>query len=36
MVTSAFEVVKEQQLKEYTSKHGKLPPCMEQNSHEGD
>jgi excinuclease UvrABC nuclease subunit len=31
LVTSEFTSVKEQQVKEYTSKHGKLPPCMEQN-----
>jgi excinuclease UvrABC nuclease subunit len=32
IVTPAFEAVKEQQVKEYVSKHGKLPPCMEQNA----
>ena len=28
IATPDFESVKEQQVKEYTSKHGKLPPCM--------
>ncbi len=32
IVTPAFETIKEQQVKEYVSKHGKLPPCMEQNA----
>jgi hypothetical protein len=32
LVTPAFEEIKEQQVKEYVSKHGKLPPCMEQNA----
>jgi hypothetical protein len=32
LVTPAFEALKEQQVKEYLSKHGRLPPCMEQNS----
>ncbi len=32
VVTAAFESIKEQQVKEYVSKHGKLPPCMEQNA----
>ncbi|HXV46519.1 MAG TPA: hypothetical protein VD736_07600 [Nitrososphaera sp.] len=32
LVTSAFKVVKEEQVKEYVSKHGRLPPCMEQNA----
>jgi hypothetical protein len=31
VVTSEFESIKEQQVKEYVSKHSKLPPCMEQN-----
>jgi excinuclease UvrABC nuclease subunit len=32
IVTPAFEAVKEQQVNEYVGKHGKLPPCMEQNA----
>jgi hypothetical protein len=30
LVTPEFESVKEQQVKEYVGKHGKVPPCMEQ------
>lgn len=29
IATDDFEGVKEQQVKEYVSKHGKLPPCMD-------
>jgi len=36
ILTPEFESVKEQQVKEYVSKHGKLPPCMEQNTHSSD
>jgi excinuclease UvrABC nuclease subunit len=32
LVTSEFESVKEQHVKEYVGKHGKPPPCMEQNA----
>jgi len=32
IVTPEFEALGEQQVKEYVSKHGKLPPCMEQNA----
>ncbi|AFU57217.1 MAG: hypothetical protein QXX64_02380 [Nitrososphaera sp.] len=32
IVTPAFESVKEQQVKEYVGKHGKLPPCMEEQN----
>ena len=32
LVTPAFETIREQQVKEYMNKHGKLPPCMEQNA----
>jgi hypothetical protein len=32
IVTPEFEAIREQQVKEYVSKHGKLPPCMEQNA----
>lgn len=32
IATPDFESVKEQQVKEYMNKHGKLPPCMEQNA----
>lgn len=32
IATPEFESMKDQQLKEYTSKHGKLPSCMEQNT----
>jgi hypothetical protein len=32
IATPEFESVKEQQVKEYVDKHGKLPPCMEQNA----
>lgn len=32
IVTPEFERVKDQQVKEYVSKHGKLPVCMEQNA----
>jgi hypothetical protein len=28
IATPDFESVREQQVKEYTSKHGKMPPCM--------
>ena len=31
VVTPEFEAIREQQVKEYIGKHGKLPPCMEQN-----
>jgi excinuclease UvrABC nuclease subunit len=30
MATESFETIKEQQVKEYVSKHGSLPLCMEQ------
>jgi hypothetical protein len=32
ILTSEFATIKEQQVKEYMNKHGKLPPCMEQNA----
>lgn len=32
LVTPVFESIREQQVNEYVSKHGKLPPCMEQNA----
>jgi hypothetical protein len=32
LATPAFEAIREQQVKEYVDKHGKLPPCMEQNA----
>lgn len=32
IVTSEFQSVKDQQVKEYVDKHGRLPPCMEQNA----
>ena len=32
IVTPDFEVIREQQVQEYVSKHGKLPPCMAQNA----
>jgi hypothetical protein len=32
IVTTAFETIKAQQVREYVSKHGKLPPCMEQSA----
>jgi hypothetical protein len=32
LVTPVFEAVKDQQVNEYVSKHGKPPPCMEQNA----
>lgn len=32
LVTPEFGAIREQQVKEYMSKHGKLPPCMEQNA----
>jgi len=32
VVTPTFESVKEQQVKEYVNKHGKLPPCMEEQN----
>ena len=32
VLTSAYEAVKEKQVNEYVGKHGKLPPCMEQNA----
>lgn len=32
IMTPEFETVKEQQVKEYVSKHSKPPPCMEPNA----
>lgn len=32
IATPEFEAIKEQQIKEYVSKHGNLPPCMTQDS----
>jgi hypothetical protein len=32
ILTPEFDAKKEQHLKEYLSKHGRLPPCMEQNN----
>jgi hypothetical protein len=32
LVTPEFESIREQQVKEYVSKHSKMPPCMEQNA----
>lgn len=32
ILTSEFENTKEQQIKEYVTRHGKLPPCMEQDA----
>ena len=32
IVTPEFEAVRDQQVKEYVGKHGKMPPCMEQNA----
>ena len=32
LVTPEFESVKEQHMQEYVGKHGKPPPCMEQNA----
>ncbi len=32
IVTPEFEAIREQQVKEYVSKHGKQPPCMAQNA----
>lgn len=32
VVTSAFEALKEQMVREYMEKHGKLPACMDQNA----
>jgi hypothetical protein len=29
LLTPDFEAVKDQQVKEYAGKHGKLPPCMQ-------
>ncbi len=34
ILTSEFAAIKEQQIKEYIGKHGKLPPCMQQNAPE--
>jgi hypothetical protein len=34
VITPEFERVKEEQVKEYVSKHGRLPPCLEQNTPE--
>jgi len=31
IVTPEFKTIMKQQLKEYVDKHGKLPPCMDQN-----
>jgi len=32
LLTLEFEALKKEQVNEYTSKHGKPPPCMEQNA----
>ena len=32
VVTPEFEAIRDQQVKEYVGKHGKLPPCMAQNA----
>lgn len=32
VVTPEFEAMRDQQVKEYVGKHGKRPPCMEQNA----
>ena len=32
ITTSDFGRIKEQQIREYVSKHGKMPPCMQQDT----